>query len=54
MTDKTSDAINPAVGFSGIKKTGERISKGEPLLRIHAASDADADAAARSLRFEVR
>ena len=51
---KTSDAINPAVGFSGIKKTGERISKGEPLLRIHAASDADADAAARSLRFEVR
>jgi len=50
---KTSDAINPAVGFSGIRKTGERISKGEPLLWIHAASAADAEAAARSVRFEV-
>jgi thymidine phosphorylase len=51
---KSGDAINPAVGFSQIRKTGERISKGEPLLRIHAASEADADAAARALDIKVR
>jgi len=51
---KIGDDINSAVGFSGIRKTGERIAKGEPLLWIHAASAADADAAARSVRFEVR
>lgn len=51
---KTSDAINPAVGFSGIRKIGERVSQGEPLLWIHAASAADAEAAARAVHFEVR
>ena len=50
---KTTAAINPAVGFSGIRKIGERVAKGEPLLWIHAASDADADTAARSVRFEI-
>ena len=51
---KADDVINPAVGFSGIRKTGERISKGEPLLWIHAASEADAEAAARAVGIEVR
>ena len=51
---KADDAINPAVGFSGIRKTGERISKGEPLLWIHAASGADADAAAQAVHIELR
>ena len=51
---KTGDDINPAVGFSGIKKTGERITSGEPLLWIHAASAADAAAAAQSVRFVMR
>lgn len=50
---KTTDAINPAVGFSGIRKTGGKISKGEPVLWIHAASEADAEAAARMVRFEI-
>lgn len=50
---KTTDAINPAVGFSGIRKTGESVSKGEPLLWIHAGSETDADAAEREIRFEV-
>lgn len=31
-----SDVIDPAVGFSGIRKTGDRVVKGEPLLTIHA------------------
>lgn len=50
---KASDAINPSVGFSGLRKTGERVSKGEPLVWIHAASEVDADAAARSIEIEV-
>lgn len=31
-----ADVIDPAVGFSGIRKTGDRVVKGEPLLTIHA------------------
>ncbi|MFZ4776360.1 MAG: thymidine phosphorylase [Terrimicrobiaceae bacterium] len=50
---KTTDTINPAVGFSGIRKTGEKVVKGEPLLWIHAASETDAEAAARAVHFEV-
>jgi pyrimidine-nucleoside phosphorylase len=30
------DAIDFAVGLSGIKKVGERVEKGEPLLNVHA------------------
>jgi len=51
---KADDAINHAVGFSDIRKIGARISKGEPLLMIHAATDADANAAARAVDIEVR
>ena len=36
---KASDAIDFAVGVSGIRKVGETIEKGEPLLRIHARSE---------------
>jgi len=46
---KTTDPVNPAVGFSGIKKCGEVVSAGEPLMWIHAASEADADAAAAAV-----
>jgi pyrimidine-nucleoside phosphorylase len=51
---KAGDAINPAVGFSQVRKIGERIAKGEPVLRIHASSEADADSAAKAVHFEVR
>jgi thymidine phosphorylase len=34
-----NDAIDFAVGLSGIKKIGERVEKGEPLLRVHARTD---------------
>ncbi|MEO7318178.1 MAG: thymidine phosphorylase [Chthoniobacteraceae bacterium] len=37
---KASDAIDFAVGISGIRKVGEDIRKGETLLRIHARSEA--------------
>ena len=33
------DAIDFAVGISGIKKVGERVEKDEPLLNIHARTD---------------
>ena len=33
------DAIDFAVGLSGIKKVGERVEKGEPLLTVHARTD---------------
>jgi pyrimidine-nucleoside phosphorylase len=34
-----NDAIDFAVGLSGIKKLGERVAKGEPLLSVHARTD---------------
>jgi len=36
---KVDDTIDFAVGFSAIKKIGERIEAGEPLLSIHARTD---------------
>ena len=33
------DAIDFAVGLSGIKKVGERVEKGEPLLNVHARNE---------------
>jgi thymidine phosphorylase len=33
------DAIDFAVGLSGIKKVGDRVEKGEPLLTVHARTD---------------
>lgn len=35
---KASDSVDFAVGFSSIRKVGELVSAGEPLLRIHARS----------------
>ncbi len=36
---KAADAIDFAVGVSAIRKVGETIAKGEPLLQIHARTD---------------
>jgi thymidine phosphorylase len=36
---KADDAIDFAVGFSAIKKIGERVETGEPLLSVRARSD---------------
>ena len=33
------DAIDFAVGFSGLRKIGERIETGEPLLSVHARNE---------------
>ncbi len=41
-----TDAIDPAVGVSHLRKVGERVEAGEPLLRLHARSRAEAEAVA--------
>jgi pyrimidine-nucleoside phosphorylase len=38
---KSSDPVDYAVGFDCIAKEGERVEKGEPLLRIHARRESD-------------
>lgn len=42
---KASDAVDYAVGFSAIRKVGDTVEKGEPLMRIHARNDATLAAA---------
>jgi thymidine phosphorylase len=34
-----TDTIDFAVGFSGIKKVGEKVKAGEPLFSVHARND---------------
>ena len=40
---KTGDTIDPAVGFSGLKKVGETVEAGEPLCVIHSNGNEDED-----------
>lgn len=42
---KASDAIDFAVGFSAIQSVGAAVGSGDPLLRVHARSDASLQAA---------
>jgi pyrimidine-nucleoside phosphorylase len=37
---KANDAIDHAVGFTAVRKVGERVERGEPLLMVHARDDA--------------
>jgi thymidine phosphorylase len=46
---RASDAIDPAVGLSQVRPLGTRVARGEPLLRVHAARKADAQAACERL-----
>ena len=39
-----TDTIDPSVGVSCLRKVGERVEAGEPLLRLHARSRAEAEA----------
>lgn len=48
-----TDAVDHAVGLSGVRKIGDAVTAGEPLLRVHARSDADADQALRILQTAV-
>jgi pyrimidine-nucleoside phosphorylase len=52
---RKEDRIDPAVGLELQARIGDRLAAGDPLLIIHAASDADAERAARELApaFEI-
>ncbi|NPC85255.1 thymidine phosphorylase, partial [Pyxidicoccus fallax] len=32
---RVDSKIDPAVGFTLLKKTGEQVTKGEPVVRVH-------------------
>ena len=46
---KSEDAIDPRVGFTEIAAPGDRVERGGVLAVVHAASEADAQAACRAL-----
>ncbi len=48
-----TESIDYAVGFSGIRKTGERVTKGEPVLRIHARTTQGLEMAREALERAV-
>ncbi|MFN4015347.1 MAG: thymidine phosphorylase [Reyranella sp.] len=48
------DTIDPSVGLTEFVDVGRRIGSGEPLCLVHAASEADADAAIALIRQAVR
>ncbi len=48
------DAIDTSVGLTGFVDVGRHIQSGEPLCFVHAASEADADAAIALIRRAVR
>jgi thymidine phosphorylase len=51
---RASDPIDPAVGLSHVRGIGTKIAAGEPLAMVHAASEADAEAAIAALRRMIR
>jgi thymidine phosphorylase len=42
---KDSDRIDPRVGFTHVAAPGDRVEKGSPLARVHAATEAGAEQA---------
>lgn len=44
-----SDVVDPSVGFSDVVRLGDRVFKGQPLLRIHAAREDAAQRAAQTV-----
>ncbi len=49
-----SDLVDPAVGLSDVVSLGDRVGKGQPLARVHAARESQADAAERAVRAAIR
>ena len=48
-----SDVVDPAVGFSEVVRLGQHVKKGQPLLRLHAAREDSAQAAARAAQAAI-
>jgi len=50
----TAAKIDHSVGFTGIRKVGERVAAGEPLCIVHASSRSSADSVAKSVAGAFR
>ena len=50
---RASDTVDPGVGLSLVRPLGTRVALGEPLLRVHAARQADAKAACARLHAAI-
>lgn len=50
---RAGDRIDPRVGLTQVLPVGSSVRKGEPLARLHAASQADAEAAVAALQAAV-
>lgn len=48
-----TDRIDPKVGLSDVVRLGQRITRGEPLARIHASREEQADLAAQAVQAAV-
>lgn len=49
-----TDRIDPSVGFSDIVRLGVAVTRGQPLLRLHASRASHAEAAERAVRQAIR
>ena len=48
-----SDLVDPAVGLSDMVRLGDWIDRGQPLARVHAARESQAEAAVRAVRGAI-
>lgn len=46
---RDGDKVNPSVGLSDMAMIGEEVARGVPIAMVHAATEADADAAVREV-----
>lgn len=46
---RATDTIDPTVGFDRLVKVGETVAAGEPVCRVHARRETDAEAAAEAV-----
>lgn len=48
-----TDVIDPGVGLSDVVSLGQTVTKGQPLARVHAAREGQADQAAKTIRNAI-
>ncbi|MBV2358715.1 thymidine phosphorylase [Thalassococcus sp. CAU 1522] len=48
-----TDVVDPAVGLSDVLPLGTQVAKGQPLARVHAAREEQADAAVRAVQAAI-
>lgn len=49
-----SDLVDPAVGLSDVVPLGETVAAGQPLARVHAARESQAERAVRAVQAAIR